>query len=348
MKPIPGRRVRPVLGNALALALLAAASGAAHANGEVNIYSARQEVLIRPLLDAFTKASGVKVNVVSGGEDALIERLKAEGANSPADVLLTVDAGRLFRARDNGSLQPASSAALQMLVPPAYRDPAGFWYGLSIRARPIMYAVDRVKPTELSSYADLADRKWKGRICVRTSGHIYNQSLLASMIAHHGPEKTETWAKGFAANLARKPQGGDRDQIKAVAAGECDIAIANTYYLAGMVASGTDEEKRMAAKVAVFWPDQAGHGTHVNISGAAVTMSAKNKANAVKLIEFLASDEAQRLYAYAVYEYPIRSTIEIRKPLSDWGEFKADALNLAALAKHNADAVKITDRVGWR
>ena len=348
MTPLQIRHARPLLSTVLALAMAAAADNAAHANGEVNIYSARQEVLIRPLLDAFTRASNIKVNVVSGGEDALIERLKAEGANSPADVLLTVDAGRLVRARDNGSLQPAPSEALQALVPSTYRDPAGFWYGLSVRARPIMYATDRVKPAELSSYADLADRKWKGRICVRSSGHVYNQSMLAAMIAHDGVEKTEAWARGFSGNLARRPQGGDRDQIKAVAAGECDIAIANTYYLAGMIRSGTDEEKKMAAKVAVFWPDQTGHGTHVNISGAGMTASAKNKANAIKLIEFLASDEAQKLYAYAVYEYPIRASIPVGDPLAGWGEFKADSLRLSALAQFNADAVKIADRVGWR
>jgi iron(III) transport system substrate-binding protein len=348
MKPVSAPPARLALGIALALALAVAAGSAAHANGEVNIYSARQEVLIRPLLDAFTKASGIKVNVVSGGEDALIERLKAEGANSPADVLLTVDAGRLVRARENGSLQPASSERLQALVPPTYRDPAGFWYGLSVRARPIMYATDRVKPSELSGYADLADRKWKGRICVRSSGHVYNQSMLAAMIAHDGVEKTEAWARGFVANLARRPQGGDRDQIKAVAAGECDIAIANTYYLAGMVNSGTDDEKKMAAKVAIFWPDQASHGVHVNISGAAVTTISKNRANAIKLIEFLAGDEAQRLYAGAVYEYPIRAAIPVGNPLAAWGEFKADSLRLSALAQFNADAVKIADRAGWR
>jgi iron(III) transport system substrate-binding protein len=335
-------------GAAIGLAVLAGAIAEARAEGEVNIYSARQEVLIRPLLDAFTQATGTKVNVVSGGEDALIERLKSEGANSPADVLLTVDAGRLIRAQENGSLQSVSSALLEASVPAAYRDPAGFWYGVSVRARPIMYATDRVKPAELSTYADLATAKWKGRICVRSSGHVYNQSMLAAMIAHDGVEKTEAWAKVFAANLARKPQGGDRDQIKAVASGECDVAIVNTYYLAGMIRSGTDEEKKMAAKVAVFWPDQAGHGTHVNVSGAGVTASAKNRANAIKLIEFLASDEAQRLYAYAVYEYPIRATISVGKPLADWGEFKADTLNLAALGKFNADAVMIADRAGWR
>ena len=348
MKAVTARMARSLLGAATAFFLLSAIFNAARADGEVNIYSARQEVLIRPLLDAFTKASGIKVNVVSGGEDALIERLKAEGANSPADVLLTVDAGRLVRAKDNGSLQPASSEALQALVPPAYRDPAGFWYGLSVRARPIMYAADRVKPAELSSYADLADRKWKGRICVRSSGHVYNQSMLAAMIAYDGVEKTEAWARGLVANLARRPQGGDRDQIKAVASGECDIAIANTYYLAGMIKSGTDDEKKMAAKVAVFWPDQAGRGVHVNISGAAVTASSKNRANAVGLIEFLAGAEAQRIYAEAVYEYPIRAAIPVHDPLAAWGEFKADPLRLSALAQFNAGAVKIADRVGWR
>lgn len=332
-------------GAALGLATLA---GTALAAGEVNVYSARQEVLIRPLFDAFTKSTGIKVNVVSGGEDALIERLKSEGINSPADVMLTVDAGRLIRTQENGSLQPVKSPTLEQNVPAAYRDPQGYWYGLSVRARPIMYSTARVKPSELSTYADLAHPKWKGRICVRTSSHIYNQSLLASMVAHQGVEKTEAWAKAFAGNLARKPQGGDRDQIKAVASGECDIAIANTYYLAGMIGSGTEEEKKLASQVAVFWPDQSGHGTHVNISGAGVTAGAKNKENAIKLLEYLTSDEAQMIYAAKVYEYPIRSSIPVGKPLSDWAEFKADTLNLASFAKHNPDAVKITDRVGWR
>jgi iron(III) transport system substrate-binding protein len=339
------RVTRVALGAALGMATLA---GTALASGEVNVYSARQEVLIRPLFDAFTKSTGIKVNVVSGGEDALIERLKTEGINSPADIMLTVDAGRLIRTQENGSLQPVKTPTLDANVPAHFRDPQGYWYGLSVRARPIMYSTARVKPSELSTYADLASDKWKGKICVRTSSHIYNQSLLASMIAHQGVEKTEAWAKAFAGYLARKPQGGDRDQIKAVAAGECDIAIVNTYYLAGMIGSGTDEDKKQASQVAVFWPDQAGNGTHVNISGAGVTAGAKNKENAIKLIEYLTSDEAQKIYAATVYEYPIRANIQVGKPLSEWGEFKADTLNLAAFAKHNPDAVKITDRVGWR
>jgi len=337
-----------VMGAVFAAATVAGSAGQALANGEVNIYSARQEILIRPLLDAFTQATAIKVNVVSGGEDALIERLKTEGANSPADILLTVDAGRLGRAQDNGSLQPIKSTILDQLVPPALRDPRGYWYGVSVRARPIFYAAERVKPAELSTYADLAQPKWKGRICVRSSSHVYNQSMLAAMIAHDGVDKTEAWAKGLVANLARRPQGGDRDQIKAVAAGECGLAIANTYYLASMLKSATEEEKKLAAKVAVFWPDQAGRGVHVNISGAAVTQSAKNRGNAIKLIEFLASDAAQKLYAEAVNEYPIRADVPVAKPAADWGPFKSDTINLAVLGKHNAEAVKIADRVGWR
>lgn len=331
----------------LAVGLTALLAGAAQA-AEVNIYSYRQEVLIRPLLDAFTKETGIKVNLVSGGDDTLIERLKSEGMNSPADVLLTVDAGRLIRAVENGSLQPVRSAVLEAAVPKSFRDPEGRWFGLSMRARPIMYAIDRVKPADLSTYGDLADPKWKGRICVRSSTNIYNQSMLAALIAHDGVEKTEAWAKGFVANLARKPQGGDRDQIKAAAAGECDIAIANTYYLAGLATSKSADDKAVASKVQVFWPDQKGRGTHVNISGAGVTSSSKNKAEAIKLIEFLVSDPAQKIYAEVVNEYPVKPSVPMSGVVAEWGAFKTDDLDLALLARHNLDAIKVADRAGWR
>lgn len=243
---------------------------------EVNLYSYRQEALIKPLLDAFTQKTKIKVNLVSGGEDALIERLKAEGAASPADLLMTVDAGRLVRAKDAGLFQSVKSPVIDEIVPAALRDPEGMWTALSMRARPIMYSVDRVKPADLSTYEDLANAKWKGKICVRSSSHIYNQSMVSAMIEAVGPAKAEAWAKGFAANLARKPQGGDRDQIKAIAAGECDVALVNTYYLAGMLASKDSADTDAAAKVKVFWPNQADRGTHVNISGIGITKSAKN------------------------------------------------------------------------
>ena len=315
---------------------------------EVNLYSYRQEALIKPLLDAFTQKTKIKVNLVSGGEDALIERLKAEGAASPADLLITVDAGRLIRAKQLDLFQPVKSAVIDEIVPAAYRDPDGTWTALSLRGRPIMYSVDRVKPSDLSTYEDLASPKWKGKICVRTSSHIYNQSMLAVMIETLGPAKAEAWAKGITDNLARKPQGGDRDQLKAVATGECDIAIANTYYLAGMTQSKDPADQDVAKKVKIFWPNQADHGAHVNVSGIGVTKSAKNVANAVKFIEFMLSDEAQRIHADVVGEYPIKPGIPRSEVVASFGTFKASTVPLDVLAKNNAEAVRITDRVGWR
>ncbi len=315
---------------------------------EVNLYSYRQEALIKPLLDAFTEKTKIKVNLVSGGEDALIERLKAEGAASPADLLITVDAGRLIRAKQLDLFQPVKSAVIDEIVPAAYRDPDGTWTALSLRGRPIMYSVDRVKPSDLSTYEDLASPKWKGKICVRTSSHIYNQSMLAVMIETLGPAKAEAWAKGITDNLARKPQGGDRDQLKAVATGECDIAIANTYYLAGMTQSKDPADQDVAKKVKIFWPNQADHGAHVNVSGIGVTKSAKNVANAVKFIEFMLSDEAQRIHADVVGEYPIKPGIPRSEVVASFGTFKASTVPLDVLAKNNAEAVRITDRVGWR
>ncbi len=320
--------------------------GAAAAQ-EVNIYSYRQEVLIRPILERFTAATGIRVNVVFA-KNGMIERLKTEGRNSPADAILTVDAGRLIRAREAGVLQPVQSQVLTAAIPAQYRDPEGYWYGVSVRARPIIYSAERVAPGELSTYEALADPKWKGRICIRSSSNIYNQSMVAAMIAHLGVPATERWAKALVANFARSPKGGDRDQIRAVAAGECDIAVANTYYLAGMIRSKKAKDRAAAAKVRIFWPNQAGRGAHVNISGAAVTKSARNRANAIRLIEFLAGAEAQRLYAELVNEYPVRQGIGPGAVVASWGSFRADRLNLARLGEHNAEALRLADRVGWR
>jgi iron(III) transport system substrate-binding protein len=331
-----------------ALPLVLAAVAVPAMAEEVNLYSYRQEGLIKPLLDAFTQKTGIKVNLVTGGEDALVERLKAEGAASPADLLMTVDAGRLVRAKELGLFQPVRSPAIEEVVPAQLRDPDGHWTALSMRARPIMYSVDRVKPADLSTYEDLASAKWKGKICVRSSSHIYNQSMLAVMIETLGPAKAEAWAKGIADNLARKPQGGDRDQIKAVAAGECDVALANTYYLAGMLASKDAADLEAARKVKVFWPNQGDRGAHVNVSGIGVTKSAKNVANAVKLIEFLLTDEAQKIYAEVVGEFPIKASVARSAQVASFGNFKAEAVPLAVLAKNNAEAVRITDRAGWR
>ncbi len=318
------------------------------ASGEVNIYSARKEDLIKPLLDDFSKQTGIKVNLVTGKEEALLQRLESEGVNTPADLLLTSDAGRLAAAQKAGVLQAVKSATLDRNIPAAYRDPDGYWYGLSVRARPILYAKDRVKPEQLSTYEELAAPQWKGKLCLRSSDSVYNQSLVAGMIAHHGEAKTEAWAKSLVANLARPPKGGDRDQIKSVAAGECDLTLANTYYLGGMVRSSEAAEQQAAAQVAVFWPDAKTTGVHVNVSGAGVTAHARQRDNAVKLLEFLASDDAQRWYAEVNSEYPVNPAIPPSATLKAWGEFKADTLNVAKLGELNAAAVKLMDRAGWK
>lgn len=331
---------------ALALGLVIAASPVMA--GEVNIYSARQESLIKPQLDAFTAKTGIKVNLVAGKAEELVQRLKTEGKNSQADLFFTTDAGNLASAKEMGLFQPISSPVLAAAIPAKYRDPEGYWIGLGVRARPIFYNPDKVDPKELSTYEALTDAKWKGRILVRSSGHIYNQSLVAAMIAHDGAAKAEEWAKGLAANFARKPQGGDRDQIKAAAAGEGDIAIANTYYYAQMLTSPDAAERAAAAKIKVFWPNQKDRGAHVNISGAGVTAASKNKAEAVQLLEFLVSDDAQKIYAEVGQEYPVKQGVALSDEVKALGAFKADDLNLAALGKYNAEAVRIFDRVGWR
>ena len=301
--------------------------GSAVAAEEVNLYSARKENLIKPLLDRFTEQTGIQVNLVTGKADALLQRLQSEGRNSPADLLITTDAGRLHRAVVAGVTQSVDSEALESVVPEAFRDPSGHWYGLSLRARPILYVKGKVDPAQLSTYEALAEDEWKGRICIRSSNNIYNQSLVASLISANGESAASDWASGLVKNFARPPKGGDRDQIKAAAAGLCDIAIANTYYLAGMLQSKNAAERAAAEKMAVFWPNQKGRGAHVNVSGAAVTASAKNRDNAVKLLEFLVSKEAQAWYAETNGEYPVRSDVETSALLRGWGDFEMDTLN---------------------
>ena len=323
-------------------------STGAAASPELNLYSARKEALIQPLLNDFTTATGIKVNLVTGKADALLKRLKSEGRNSPADVLLTTDAGRLHRAKAAGVTQAFSSELLDSVVPASYRDPENHWVGLSVRSRPVLYVKGKVDPAELSTYEALAEPQWQRRICIRSSSNIYNQSLIASMIVANGEAKTEAWAKGLVANLARAPKGGDRDQIKAAAAGQCDIAIANTYYLAGMLNSNKVDEKLAAMKLGVFWPNQDGRGAHVNISGAALTRHSKNTDNAIKLIEFLASEKAQQWYAETNGEYPVRAGVAVGDTLKAWGEFKADTLNLGKLGELNSQAVMLMDRAGWK
>ncbi len=329
---------------AVLLALLSPATSAE----EVNVYSGRKEALIKPLFDEYTKETGIRVNLVTGKADALIKRLELEGENSPADLLLTVDAGRLYRAQELGLLQVISSAVLDEAVPENYRDLQGYWYGLSIRARVIVYSWTRIEPTQLSTYEALAGPVWREQLCVRSSSNIYNQSLVASMLAHHGREETESWISGLVGNFARDPKGGDRDQIKAVAAGQCNLALVNTYYLAGMLSSGIDAEVSAANQVALFWPNQEGRGAHVNISGAGVTRSARHKEAAIRLLEYLVSVPAQEWYGKTNREFPVREGVAGDDILQSWGAFKADDLNLATLGEKNQAAVRAMDRAGWK
>ena len=315
---------------------------------EVNIYSARQESLIKPLLDRFTQKTGINVNMVTSKGDALLTRLKSEGMNSPADLLLTVDAGRLYRAQEAGVLQAVESFDLNNKIPIHLRSLDGQWYGLSVRARVLVYAKDRVQPSELSSYEALSEPTWKGRVCIRSSSNIYNQSLVAGMIATQGMADTETWLAGLVSNFARPPAGGDRDQIKAVAAGQCDVAIVNSYYLGAMISSSDKTQQDAASKVALFWPNQKGRGTHINISGIGVTRAAKNIESAKQLISFLASDESQQWYADRNNEFPVRDAVQISSTLESWGSFKADTINVTELGRNNAEAIKAMDRAGWK
>lgn len=335
------------------LRMLAAAFAAAFAlttahAAEVNVYSARHYGSDQALWDAFTKASGVKVNVVEAEYDQLLQRLIAEGAGSPADVMITVDAGRLAQAVDKGLVQPFKSAKLEAAIPAHLRHPDGYWYGLSVRARILVYAKDRVKPADIATYEALADPRLKGKLVVRSGTNIYNLGLVGSMIAAHGAEKTRTWAKGVVANLARPPQGGDTDQIKAVGAGVGDVAVSNSYYFARLAAAGKLEEKEMVAKLGVVFPNQADRGTHVNVSGAAITKNAPNKANAIKFVEFLASPEAQRLFADLNYEYPANPAVAPHAVLAGFGPFKQDQINATAFAKNSVEAARIMDEVGWK
>ncbi|OGT72489.1 MAG: Fe(3+) ABC transporter substrate-binding protein [Gammaproteobacteria bacterium RIFCSPLOWO2_02_FULL_57_10] len=315
---------------------------------EVNIYSARQENLIKPILDIFSERTGVTVNLVTGSADELIQRLSLEGANSPADLIIAEDVGRLYRAKEAGVLQAVESPAINAIIPEQYRDSEGFWYGLTLRSRVVIYDKERVNPADLSTYADLADPKWNDKICVRSSSNIYNQSLVASMISRNGVEATEAWVTGLVANFARDPQGGDRDQITAVAAGQCDLAISNTYYFGGMLNSANEAEREAAQAVAVFFPDQNGNGAHMNISGAGLTKAAKNRDAAIQLMEFMVSEEAQAWYAEVNNEFPVRSDVAASEVLQSWGTFKADDIALEELGIHNAEAVRIMDRAGWQ
>jgi iron(III) transport system substrate-binding protein len=338
--------IRPVWGAATA-ALLLSGAGAALAQGEVNLYSARHYDTDQQLYDGFTEETGIEVNLIEGEADQLIERIKAEGANTPADILITVDAGRLHRAEEAGILQPISSELLNERIPANFREPEGRWYGLSKRIRAIVYAKDRVDRSQLSSYEELADPKWQGRVCIRSSTNIYNQSLVASMIETNGIEETEAWAQGVVDNMARPPQGGDTDQILAVAAGECDVAVVNHYYFARLLASDDEADQEVASKVGIMFPDQEGRGAHANISGAGIVAAAPHKDNAVKFLEYLTTPQAQAYFAEGNLEYPMVDDVKRDPILAEWGEFKTDDINAATYGENNAEAVKLMDRVGW-
>ena len=314
---------------------------------QINIYSHRHYDSDKILFKKFTDQTGIKINVIKGSADQLIERLISEGGNSPADILFTVDAGRLHRAKVAGILQPIESKILSENIPPSMRDEDGYWFGLTVRARVLVYSKERVTPDQLSTYEDLANRKWRGKIAVRSSSNIYNQSLMASIIASNGSRKALSWAKSIRKNMARAPRGSDRDQARAVAAGLADVAIMNTYYL-GILANSPDaQDREVFKKVSVFFPNQNDRGTHINISGAGITKSSKNKKDAIKFLEFLSGSDSQKTFGSVNYEYPIKIEANQSELLNSWGPFKYDKLNLSVLGANNAEAVKLFDKAGW-
>jgi iron(III) transport system substrate-binding protein len=328
---------------ALAFAALVAPLQADAAE-QVNVYTYRETKLVAPLFDAFTKDTGIAVNVISASS-GLEQRIKAEGTGSPADVLLTVDIGRIDEAVAAGVTQPIGSAVIDEIVPPQYRDPDGHWAGVSLRARVIYASKDRVKQ-ETISYEELADPKWKGKICIRSGQHIYNNALFAAYVAKYGEAKAEEWLRGLKANLAQKPSGGDRETARDVAAGKCDLGIGNTYYWALMI-NGDPDKTPWAEATKVILPTFEGGGTHVNLSGVLLAKHAPNKANALKLIEWLAGEKAQQIYADANYEYPIRPGVALNPTIASYGRLKADPLPIAKIAAQRKAASTLVDKVGF-
>ena len=343
------RRFRGGLGAVVLLLAGGALAGCGDA-GEpvVNVYSHRHYDTDEALFQRFTEETGIAVRVVSASADELMARLEREGAASPADLLITVDAGRLHRAKERDLLRSVSSRELEQAIPAAYRDPEGFWYGLTLRVRILAYARDRVDPADVQTYESLTDERWAGRIVARSSENIYNVSHLASILAAHGPEVAEAWVRGVVANFARPPQGNDTDQIRDVAAGVGDLALVNTYYVGRLLNAEDEASRELADRVGVIFPNQGGRGAHVNVSAAAVTRHAPNAANALRLLEFLVSEEAQRAFAEGNFEYPVREGVAWAPTLQAWGEFRADPLPLSRLGELNNEAVRIFDRGGWR
>jgi iron(III) transport system substrate-binding protein len=333
----------------LALAFALCAFSAAAQENVVNIYSSRHYKTDEALYEGFTRLSGIKVNRIEGGEDALIERVRNEGPRSPADVLITVDAGRLWRAEQLGLFQPVKSKTLEARIPESFREPGGQWFGFSLRARVIAYSKAKVRAGEVQTYEELADPKWKGRVCMRSSTSVYNLSLMGALIDHLGEQKAEAWAKGVHANLAQAPKGGDTDQLMAVAAGQCDVTVSNQYYYARLARSEKPEEKQAAERIGIVFPNQKSWGAHVNISGAGVLKNAPHRDAAVKFLEYLASDEAQRYFADGNNEWPVVANLRMDNPvLASFGDFKRDRLNVAVLGRNQPNSQKIYDRVAWK
>lgn len=335
---------RSLLGALVASAAFGGISVPASAQGVVNVYSNREPGLYSATLDEFTKATGIKVNAIFS-EQGLAERIKAEGENSPADVLITVDIGRLQEAVDLGIAQPVRSEILAANIPSQYRDPDGRWFGLSLRARTVYASKDRVNQDAIT-YEELADPKWKGKICTRSFQHQYNIALTAAMIVKNGEAKAEQWLKGLKANLAKRPSGGDRDVAKDISAGACDIGLGNQYYV-GLMTTGPNDQKKWAEAIHVILPHFQNGGTHINVSGAVVTKFAPNRDNAVKLLEYLTSPEAQRVFADVNYEYPVRPGIEVNALVKSFGDLKADSMQVADVAKARAKASELVDKVGF-
>jgi iron(III) transport system substrate-binding protein len=342
------RSILQQAGCGLAALVLTMAAAPARSQEAVNIYNARHYGTDQQLWDGFADETGIKVNVIEGSHEQLLQRLRSEGRNSPADVFITVDAGRLAEAAATGLLEPIRSAALEGAIPPALRDPQGLWFGLAKRARVLIYAKDRVANGELSTYEALAEPRFKDRVLVRSSTSVYNLSLVGAILEANGPERTLAWCEGLVANMARPPEGGDTDQIKAVAAGVGDVAISNTYYFARLSDSKQPADQEIAQKLGVFFPNQGDRGTHVNISGAAVLKTAPNRANATRLLEYLAAPEAQRYFADVSLEYPANPAVEPHPVLKSWGSFKEDPLNAASYAARSEEASRLMDRCGWR
>lgn len=330
------------------MALFIACGNSTNSDDVVNVYTHRHYKADDELFSKFTEDTGIKVNIVNASADELIQRLEAEGEDSNADVLITVDAGRLYRAQSKDLLQPIQSKVLEANIGSQFREKEGYWYAMTYRARVIVYAKNRVNPADIQTYEELADSKWKNKIVIRSSENVYNQSLLASIILADGEDKAKKWAEGVVANMARNPKGSDRDQVKAVASGEGDIAVVNTYYIGLMLHDENVEERKAGESVGIIFPNQSGRGTHINISGVGVTKHAPNRDNAIKLIEFLSEKEAQQTLANLNYEYPVNAEATKSSILQAWGDFKADNVELYKLGEYNSKAVKIFDEAGWK